>query len=65
MLISTLKSFLDKQILIYEEIIIWMTVCPNGFTRPYMVYISLVGLDYSRYNFHLGTDQRGTRLNNI
>ena len=37
--------------------------CPNGCSRPYLAEIGLVGKAPGRYNLHLGSDARGQRLN--
>ncbi len=48
-----------------EEIIIRMTGCPNGCSRPYMAEIAFVGKAPGRYQLWLGGDTSGTRLNRI
>jgi len=37
--------------------------CPNGCSRPYLAEIGLVGKAPGRYNLHLGSDVQGQRLN--
>ena len=37
--------------------------CPNGCSRPYLAEIGLIGKAPGRYNLHLGSDARGQRLN--
>jgi sulfite reductase (NADPH) hemoprotein beta-component len=37
--------------------------CPNGCSRPYLAEIGLVGKAPGRYNLHLGSDAQGQRLN--
>ena len=37
--------------------------CPNGCSRPYLAEVALVGKAPGRYNLHLGSDARGQRLN--
>jgi sulfite reductase (NADPH) hemoprotein beta-component len=48
-----------------EEIIIRSTGCPNGCARPYMAEIAFVGKAPGRYQFWLGGDPAGTRLNRV
>ena len=46
-----------------DEIVIRMSGCPNGCSRPYLGEIALVGKAPGRYNLMLGADHRGLRLN--
>lgn len=62
-LISKIEPLLEKHALAGENIITRMTGCPNGCARPYAAEIGLVGTGPGRYNFHLGGDREGTRLN--
>jgi len=48
-----------------EEIIIRSTGCPNGCARPYMAEIAFVGKAPGRYQFWLGGNAAGTRLNRV
>ncbi len=48
-----------------EEIIIRSTGCPNGCARPYMAEIAFVGKSPGRYQFWLGGNASGTRLNRV
>ncbi len=48
-----------------EEIIIRSTGCPNGCARPYMAEIALVGKGPGRYQFWIGGNASGTRLNSV
>jgi sulfite reductase (NADPH) hemoprotein beta-component len=45
-----------------EEIIIRMTGCPNGCTRPYTAELALVGRAPGKYQIYVGGNQAGTRL---
>jgi sulfite reductase (NADPH) hemoprotein beta-component len=45
-----------------EEIIIRMTGCPNGCSRPYTAEMALVGKSPGKYQLYLGGNQAGTRL---
>ncbi len=48
-----------------EEIIIRSTGCPNGCARPYLAEIAFVGKAPGRYQFWLGGNAAGTRLNRV
>lgn len=45
-----------------EPIIVRMTGCPNGCTRPYMAEIGFVGRSLNKYTVYLGGNPSGTRL---
>jgi sulfite reductase (NADPH) hemoprotein beta-component len=45
-----------------EEIIIRMTGCPNGCTRPFMAELALVGRAPGKYQLYVGGNQAGSRL---
>ena len=64
-LISKIENLLDQHELSNEDIIIRMTGCPNGCARSYIAEIGFVGTGPGKYNFHLGGDNEGTRLNKI
>jgi sulfite reductase (NADPH) hemoprotein beta-component len=44
-------------------ILLRVSGCPNGCSRPYLGEIALVGKAPGRYNLMLGADRRGERLN--
>jgi sulfite reductase (NADPH) hemoprotein beta-component len=44
-------------------ILLRISGCPNGCSRPYLGEIALVGKAPGRYNLMLGADHRGQRLN--
>jgi sulfite reductase (NADPH) hemoprotein beta-component len=48
-----------------EEIIIRSTGCPNGCARPYMAEIAFVGKAPGKYQFWIGGNTSGTRLNRV
>jgi sulfite reductase (NADPH) hemoprotein beta-component len=48
-----------------HEIMIRMTGCPNGCSRPYVAEIAFVGKAPGRYQLWLGGDAIGTRLNRV
>ena len=46
-----------------EPIVIRMSGCPNGCSRPYLAEIALVGKAPGKYNLYLGASAKGDRLN--
>ena len=67
-----LPDFLDKLELLLARhqlseapILLRISGCPNGCSRPYLGEIALVGKAPGRYNLHLGADFRGQRLNQL
>ncbi|MDB5190685.1 MAG: cysI [Segetibacter sp.] len=64
-LITKIEPILEKYGLQNEEITIRMTGCPNGCARPFAAEIGLVGTSYGKYNFHIGGDRLGERLNKL
>ncbi|MBL7697965.1 MAG: NADPH-dependent assimilatory sulfite reductase hemoprotein subunit [Chitinophagaceae bacterium] len=64
-LLSKIELILANHGLQNEEIIMRMTGCPNGCSRPYAAEIGFVGTALGRYNLHIGGDRVGTRLNKI
>ena len=62
-LITKIEPLLEKYGLKDKEITIRMTGCPNGCARPYVAEIGFVGTSLGKYNFHLGGDRLGMRLN--
>lgn len=47
------------------NLLLRITGCPNGCSRPYLAEVGLVGKAPGRYNLHLGGDARGQRLNRL
>ena len=64
-LISALEDVLDKAGLRDADIVMRMTGCPNGCSRPYLAEIGLVGRAPGLYNLYLGGAFDGTRLNKL
>jgi sulfite reductase (NADPH) hemoprotein beta-component len=64
-LITTLEERLAAHGLADEEIVIRMTGCPNGCSRPYVAEIGLVGKGPGRYNLYLGAAFDGSRLSKL
>jgi sulfite reductase (NADPH) hemoprotein beta-component len=46
-------------------ILLRISGCPNGCSRPFLGEIALVGKAPGRYNLHLGADFQGRRLNRL
>jgi len=64
-LVTKIEPILAKYELSNDEISIRMTGCPNGCGRPYVSELGFVGTGPEQYNFMLGGDRLGTRLNTI
>jgi len=62
-LISKMEPLLAKHNLQEEEISVRMTGCPNGCGRSPLAEIGFIGTSYGFYNFYLGGDRLGERLN--
>lgn len=48
-----------------ENIVIRMTGCPNGCSRPYLGEIAFIGRAIGKYNMYLGASHSGERLNKL
>jgi sulfite reductase (NADPH) hemoprotein beta-component len=48
-----------------EEIVVRMTGCPNGCSRPYLAEVAFVGKAPNKYQLYLGGSETGTRLNRV
>ncbi|EAZ97795.1 NADPH-dependent assimilatory sulfite reductase hemoprotein subunit [Marinobacter sp. ELB17] len=64
-LITALEERLAAHGLAEAEIVIRMTGCPNGCSRPYIAEIGLVGKGPGRYNLYLGAAFDGSRLSKL
>jgi sulfite reductase (NADPH) hemoprotein beta-component len=62
-LTSKLEPLLAKHGLSDAPVLLRISGCPNGCSRPYLGEIALVGKAPGRYNLMLGADARGERLN--
>ena len=60
-----LQPLLEKHGLTDAPILLRISGCPNGCSRPYLGEIALVGKAPGRYNLMLGADHRGQRLNTL
>ncbi|MEW5677158.1 NADPH-dependent assimilatory sulfite reductase hemoprotein subunit [Flavobacterium enshiense] len=64
-LVTKIEPILEKYQLQHEEISIRMTGCPNGCGRPYVAELGFIGTGPGQYNFMLGGDRYGERLNQL
>ena len=64
-LLSKLEALLDKHGLRDEPILLRLSGCPNGCSRPYLGEIALVGRALGRYDLRLGADFVGERMNRL
>jgi sulfite reductase (NADPH) hemoprotein beta-component len=64
-LMTALDERLAAHKLSADDIVIRMTGCPNGCTRPYLAEIGLVGKGPRRYNLYLGAAFHGSRLSKL
>lgn len=64
-LIDKLEEILDEAGLTDEEIIIRMSGCPNGCSRPALGEIGFIGKAPGKYNMYLGAGFAGDRLNKL
>ncbi|MES2543867.1 MAG: NADPH-dependent assimilatory sulfite reductase hemoprotein subunit [Bacteroidota bacterium] len=64
-LVTKIEPLLAKYNLQDEEISIRMTGCPNGCGRPYVAELGFVGTGPGQYNFMIGADRFGERLNKL
>lgn len=62
-LLSKLEALLDRHGLREEPILLRVSGCPNGCSRPYLGEIALIGRAIGRYDLRLGADFAGQRLN--
>ncbi|MGB6241080.1 MAG: assimilatory sulfite reductase (NADPH) hemoprotein subunit [Castellaniella sp.] len=64
-LLPKLEALLDKYGLRDEPILLRLSGCPNGCSRPYLGEIALVGRALGRYDLRLGADFVGERMNSL
>jgi len=64
-LLPKLEVLLDRHGLTDAPILLRLSGCPNGCSRPYLGEIALVGRGPGRYDLRLGADFRGERLNQV
>ena len=63
--LDRVEVILQKYSLEHAPILLRISGCPNGCSRPYLGEIALVGKALGRYNLHLGADFQGRRLNRL
>ncbi len=64
-LLPKLEALLDRHGLADAPILLRLSGCPNGCSRPYLGEIALVGRGPGRYDLRLGADFIGQRLNQV
>ena len=64
-LLGSIDSLLTEVGLEGEELIIRMTGCPNGCSRPYLAELAFVGKAPNKYQLYLGGNEGSTRLNRL
>lgn len=64
-LLPKLEQLLDRHGLADAPILLRLSGCPNGCSRPYLGEIALVGRGPGRYDLRLGADFSGQRLNTV
>ncbi|WP_404404349.1 assimilatory sulfite reductase (NADPH) hemoprotein subunit [Jeotgalibacillus malaysiensis] len=64
-LVDKLEDILDEAGLREEEIVIRMSGCPNGCSRPALAEIAFIGKAPGKYNMYLGGGFTGNRLNRL
>lgn len=62
---ARLQPLLEKHGLANAPILLRISGCPNGCSRPYLAEIALVGKAPGRYNLMLGGSHHGQRLNTL
>ncbi|MFT3756509.1 MAG: assimilatory sulfite reductase (NADPH) hemoprotein subunit [Pseudoxanthomonas sp.] len=62
---AKLQPLLEKHGLRDAPILLRISGCPNGCSRPYLAEIALVGKAPGRYNLMLGGSHHGQRLNTL
>ena len=63
--LDKVQALLDRHGVGQQSILLRISGCPNGCSRPYLGEIALVGKAPGRYNLMLGADHRGQRLNRL
>ncbi|BAC13610.1 sulfite (NADPH) reductase iron-sulfur protein [Oceanobacillus iheyensis HTE831] len=64
-LLDKIEVILDESGLREEEIVIRMSGCPNGCSRPALAEIAFIGKAPGKYNMYLGGSFNGSRLNKL
>jgi sulfite reductase (NADPH) hemoprotein beta-component len=64
-ILDRLEAQLGRHGLLDAPILLRLSGCPNGCSRPYLGEIALVGRGPGRYDLRLGADFAGQRLNRV
>ena len=64
-LIDDIEEVLEELGLRHDSIVMRMTGCPNGCSRPWVAEIALIGKAPHTYNLMLGGGYYGQRLNKL
>jgi len=64
-ILDKLEARLARHGLLDAPILLRLSGCPNGCSRPYLGEIALVGRAPGRYDLRLGADFAGQRLNSL
>ncbi|MBF6617998.1 assimilatory sulfite reductase (NADPH) hemoprotein subunit [Pollutimonas thiosulfatoxidans] len=64
-LLPKLEALLSQHGLADAPIVLRLSGCPNGCSRPYLAEIALIGRALGRYDLRLGADFTGQRLNTL
>ncbi|KAG2194515.1 hypothetical protein INT47_005788 [Mucor saturninus] len=64
-LITLLEEIMEESGIRDDSIVIRMTGCPNGCSRPYLAELAFVGKAPETYNMYLGGSPKGERLNKL
>jgi sulfite reductase (NADPH) hemoprotein beta-component len=64
-LVTKIEALMAEAGLSESSIIVRMSGCPNGCSRPYLGEIGFVGRGTGRYNLYLGAGFAGQRLNKL
>jgi sulfite reductase (NADPH) hemoprotein beta-component len=64
-LLDKVQALLARHGIEDRDILLRISGCPNGCSRPYLGEIALVGKAPGRYNLMLGADRSGQRLNTL
>lgn len=64
-LISKLEATLEENGLAQDSIVMRISGCPNGCSRPWLGEVAFVGKAYGAYNMYLGGGYHGQRLNKL
>lgn len=64
-ILTRLEALLSELGLAGEELVVRMTGCPNGCSRPYLAEVAFVGRAPNKYQLYLGGNEGSTRLNKL